>query len=83
MLLPEISVLYISSTVNLLGQHGLMKMPIDHDNDRDKIILSKEDWRRISKELRPDWTDEDFEANWEDFLYNKAGWFVYDHLKKY
>lgn len=30
--------------------------------------FSKEEWRDVARRLRPDWTDEDFEAAWNGFL---------------
>jgi len=30
--------------------------------------LDKEDWREIAYTLRPDWTDEQFEEAWTEFV---------------
>lgn len=30
--------------------------------------IDKEEWRLVSRQLRPDWTEEDFEAAWIEFM---------------
>ena len=36
--------------------------------------MSKEEWREVVREVRPDITDEQYEIMWQDFIFNRELW---------
>lgn len=37
-------------------------------------VLTKEQWRKVARLLRPDWTEAQFEAAWIEFCILKTWW---------
>lgn len=52
-------------------------MKLDPVEDVRLNELDKEEMRLVSRKLRPDWTDEQFDEMWADFCAMKA-----EHLRK-
>lgn len=42
--------------------------PLPGEDAQRLDAMTKAEWREVARRLRPDWTDEQFEAAWQEFF---------------